>query len=384
MISLCRAYLYGESVTLDENVDFFRLYRLSNAHNLSAIVFCVLNTAKNKDAVPLNAFKRFENDFMEAVIRYDFQSAQKAEIGALLEKSGVRHVFFKGAELRELYPVPEARAMGDVDVLIDEAEREKVKSLMTADGFECRASNGNVYEYTKNGLLCEMHTKIISGKIGGCDLEKAFDDAISHAEFSGYTGSLDINYHLAYLIAHTAHHFWFYGAGAKLILDLAVVLKTCDIDIDVVLKILSSCGLGDFARVILSVTQKWFGCGRDFGTDTASTEKFLLSYGAFGNSGRNKAAVIKRKDMESGGKGGNIGTKLRLLFPPYEKMRNIPYISFIDGKPYLVPAAWAYRAYYNLKNRRDFAKNATSALSSDETKKEAQRELSFFREIGLL
>ena len=384
LIKLCRAFLHGENIFIDEKCDFDRLYAEAHAHNLSAVVYCVLNTALNRDNVPQEALRRFENDFLEAVVRYDFQSRQIAEIGALCEKTGIRYVFFKGAMLRDLFPVPEARAMGDVDILIDHDSRNSFKNLLCENGFVCKASNGNVYEYTKDKLLCEAHTRIISGKIGENDLESAFADAIEHAAFEGCRGTLDDNYHFAYLMAHTAHHFWFYGAGVKLILDLAVMLEKCDIDIDKVLEILDGTGLRQFGEVILTVTHKWFGCGRDFGADTQKTEEFILSYGAFGNSGRNKAAVVMRKDIENGGSGGSLGAKLRLLFPSYEKMRNIPYISFIEGRRYLVPAAWVYRIYYNYKNRRAFVHSATAALSSDETKQEAQQELHFFKEIGLL
>ena len=259
-----------------------------------------------------------------------------------------------------------------------------MKALLCENGFVCRNANGNVYEYTKGGLLTEVHTRIISGTIGENDLESAFADAIDHAAFDGCRGVLDNNYHFAYLTAHTAHHFWFYGAGVKLILDLAVMLQKCDIGLDKALDILDGAGLRRFAEVILSVTHQWFGVGKDYGANTEQTEEFLLSYGAFGNSGRNKAAVVMRKDMEDGGRGSALGAKIRLLFPSYEKMRNIPYISFIDGRRWLVPAAWVYRAYYNLKNRRAFVQSATASLNSDETKQEAEQELGFFEEIGLL
>lgn len=384
LIDLCRAFLHGESILVDTDVDFDKLYSAANAHNLSAAVYCVLNTAQNRAELPAEALKRFESDFLESVIRYDFQSRQIAEISALCEKGGMRHVFFKGAELRDLFPVPEARVMSDVDMLVSTDDRDELKALLTSNGFNCDNSNGNVYEYTKDNLMCEAHTRIISGRIGDSDLETAFADAIDHAEFNGCRGVLDDNYHFAYLIAHTAHHFWFYGAGIKLLLDLAVMLNKRSIDLDEVFGILDGVGLCDFARVILSVTYKWFGEGQSFGADTNKTEEFIMSYGAFGNSGRNKAAVVMRKDIEDGGSGSGFGAKIRLLFPSYEKMRNIPYIGFIDGRRYLVPAAWAYRIYYNLKNRREFVHSATATLSSDETKKEAERELAFFEEIGLL
>ena len=382
LIKLCRAFLSGEQITLDDGTDYDALYKLAKVHNLCAVVFCVLNTAQNKDNVPAEMLRRFNDDFLDAVVRYDFQSAQIAEIDALCEKDGIHHVFFKGSELRELFPVPEARVMSDVDMLIGTDDRDRLKKLLTSNGFDCRNSNGNVYEYTKDGLLTEVHTKIISGKVGESALENAFSDAIRHASFDGTRGRLNDDYHLSYLIAHLAHHFWFYGAGVKMILDIAVMLKKSDPDR--VIEMLRDAKLDEFAKTVFTITYKWFGVGRDFSVPAEKAEEFLLSYGAFGNASRNKAAVVTRKAMESGGTGGGFGTRLRLLFPSYENVRNIPYIRFIDGRPYLLPAAWVYRFYYNFRNRRDFVHSATDALGSDETKKAATDEIAFFKEIGLL
>ena len=77
-------------------------------------------------------------------------------------------------------------------------------------------------------------------------------------------------------------------------------------------------------------------------------------------------------------------TKLTLLFPSYKKMKNIPYVKFIDGRPYLLPFGWVYRIIYNLKNKKDFIKEATSNLDGDETRQEAEKEIYYFEEIGLL
>lgn len=87
-----------------------------------------------------------------------------------------------------------------------------------------------------------------------------------------------------------------------MVLDLAVMLKFSDIDINAVLSGLKAAGLDKFAENILTVCRKWYGVGMDFKTDTSKTEEFLASHGAFGFSNRNISAVIERKDMEDGKK----------------------------------------------------------------------------------
>jgi len=383
-ISLCRAYMEGKTVTLREDIDYSLLYRVSHSHNLSAVLFCVLNTSANKAAVPPEVFRRFEDDFLEAIIRSDKQDEAQSRLDTLLTALHVPHIFFKGATLKRLYPVPQARVMGDIDVLIAEQDRERVKQYLVSNGVQAVNTNGPVYDYLLDNCKIEMHTRIISGKVGSADAERGFADAMAHGVFDGCTGELTPDYHFAYLIAHLAHHFWFYGAGVKMIADLAVMLQQTNVDLQAVQAILEPMGLWEFAKVMLTVCEKWFSVGRNYDCDTEKTERFLLSFGAFGNVNRNKAAVIERKELEDGKQTSRFKTKLRLLFPSYRKIKDIPYITFIEGRPYLLPLAWVYRLFYNLKNRRNFTVNTTKKIGSDETESSARAELAYFKEIGLL
>lgn len=384
LVTLCRYYLNGEKALIDTSVDFEKLYALSNRHNLSAIVFSVLNTSDNKDEIPKAALSRFESDFMESFVRYKVQGDIKNDLVSVLTENKIPHIIFKGAVLRELYPIPESRVMGDIDVLINPEDRDKAKSVLKQNGYNNDRANGPVYNYSKDGVVVEVHTSIINGKAGRGDVTAVFADSMSHGVFDGFTGTLEDDYHFAYLIAHIAHHFMFYGAGLKLILDLALMQKKCSINLNKVFEILEKAELTDFAEVILTLCYKWFGYGKDFGKDTKDTEMFLISYGAFGNINRNTAAVIERKELEEGRENSSFKTKLHLLFPPYEKLKNIDYIRFIEGRPYLTPAAWAYRIWYNFKNKKSFVKNSVKAIGSDETKSEAEKEFAYFKEIGLL
>ncbi|MBE6741812.1 MAG: hypothetical protein E7570_05850 [Ruminococcaceae bacterium] len=384
LVKLCNDYLKSNTVSLDESIDYSMLFEISNAHNLSASVFCVLKNAENKEIIAKDVFKNFEDDFYNAVFRYSVQEEIIEEISALLSENEIKHIFFKGAELKEYYPTPQSRVMGDVDVLISPESRNAAKEILCKNGFELINSNGPVWDYKKNGVTVEVHTKIISGKVGNSNAEECFLDAMEHAEFDSFRGKLDDSYHFAYLLTHIAHHFWFYGAGIKLILDLAVFQNSKSINLDAVFEKMREIGLEDFSKVILSVCKKWFDAGEAFAVDTQTTEEFLVSFGAFGNMNRNKASVIERKQLEEGKKTSKFKTKMRLAFPSYDKLKNIPYISFIDGKPYLIGAAWAYRFYYNYKNRRAFVKRATASIGSEKTKELAKKEYEYFEEIGLL
>lgn len=382
MLNCLRAYFNNEKPNTEPATDWNKLYSLSMAHNLAPIVFSVIkdNRSLQENETVFNGFK---DAFYDAIVNYDMQKAIIDEIDSLLTANKIEHIFFKGVQLKELYPSPELRLMGDIDVLIKLDDRPTVKKLFEDNGFELTEDNGPVYNYHKGNVLVECHTKIVSGKVGNADAEAYFEDAVNHASFDEFCGTLNTEYNLMYLLTHIAHHFWFYGAGAKMILDLAVFIKQFSPDLDSVVEKMDDLNLKRFSQIILSICFDWFDVGKKYTDDTDSTKEFLLGFGAFGNINRNKAVVVKRKAIEDGYE-SDFMTKLTLLFPSYKKMKNIPYAKFIDGRPYLLPFGWIYRIIYNLKNKKDFLIEATSNLGSDETRQEAQKEINYFEEIGLL
>ena len=52
--------------------------------------------------------------------------------------------------------------MGDIDLLINPANRQAAKKALMSSGFACTAQNGPVYDYRKGDVLLEVHTALIS------------------------------------------------------------------------------------------------------------------------------------------------------------------------------------------------------------------------------
>lgn len=384
LIELTKAYLDNKTIALKSEIDYADLVKLASKHNLLGVIYCVINSAENKEIISTNLMNDMQNKFFDFVYISHMQS-QTAELAKdTLSQAGIRHIPFKGIELRNYFPVPESRVMGDIDILIDEKNRNNAKAAMKAAGFTVKNENGPVWDYVKDTVLIEMHTNLLNETIDKKQIIDYFSDAVNKAEFDGLCGKFDDTFHFEYLVAHIAHHFRFYGAGIKLVLDLAVMLKYGSVDLDKAVSDLEAAGLGRFSKEILSICHKWYNQGRKFTDDTETTENFIVSFGAFGIHGRNKSAVVIRKDMEKGKSTSPLLMKLRLIFPPYSKLRMLPYIKFINGRPYLTPLAWIYRIFYNLKNKKDFAINTTIGLSDKDSVSQAQSELNYFEEIGLI
>lgn len=384
-IQLLKQYINNEKITLRPDADYKQLFEFARLHNLGGVLFCAVNGAENVRALPAEAYASAQEGFFDLVYSANLQAQVFSLIESALTAVQVRFVPFKGIVLREFYPVPESRAMGDIDVLINPASRGTAHRALKNAGFVCKNSNGPVWDYEKNGVLLELHTSILNGKIGKTNAPEFFSDAFSKAQFEedGFKGALPCDYHLAFLIAHAAHHFWFHGAGVRFVLDFAVAVKNMGASPEAALEILTAAGLGDFAKTMLTLCKRWFDIGIDCDCDTAATEDYLCSHGAFGTHGKSTGAVVTRKALEEGKSTGAAGRRLALLFPSYEKMREIPYIKFIDGRPYLTPLAWGYRLGYNLKNRRALMLKTARDIGEKEAIEQAKAELELFRQIGL-
>ena len=384
LIRLTAAYLNREKIRLRNDIDYRALFKEAVNHNLFGVAFCAVAGCENKnEVIDKGDLNRYQALFTDSIYNYNLILKVYGDIVNALKGAEIRFVPFKGVVLKDYYPVPETRSMGDIDILIDPDKNSAANDALTKAGFKCLNSSGHEWVYNKNGIEAEIHTSILNGKTGKNSAKEYFADAINHADFSKAEGRFSDEYHFEFLIAHVAQHFVDFGAGIRMILDLAVMLKTCNIDISRVLTDLETAGLEKFAKTMLTVCFKWYGYGKDFGKDTKEAEDFIASHGTFGFKGRNLSAVVMRKEFENGKTGGPVLRKLRLLFPPYNRMRELPYIKFIDGRPYMLPAAWIYRVIYNLKNRKSRMMQTAKGLSDKDSENEAIKEFEFFKEIGL-
>ena len=384
IIATCQSYFNNEYLTVPENIDFKAYYELAKDHNIIGIAHCALS--KNTSAtVPDGVRKLFRERFFDLVYIYENQTNLFAELSTIFDRNKIRYIPFKGAVLRDMYPVAEARSMGDIDILIDSNDVDKVKKALTDNGFSLTAYNSSVYNFEKNGELFEIHTRLVD------DLKNnIYSNALESAEFDGYRGVLNNNLHLAYLINHTANHLRNSGAGIRFVLDIAVMLRETQIDIDEVFSLLEQAGLTAFGSVLLSVCNEWFGYGKAYTENTAMVQEYLLKNGVFGNKKSDTDRTLSRLiqlgalDNSKNGTYSPAKMRLRLAFPPYSALRKAEYITFLDGKPYLLPMAWVYRLGYNLKHSRRSMFNTIKNVDDKNMANLAKEELNFFEEIGLL
>ena len=83
------------------------------------------------------------------------------ELCDLFEANGIDYLPLKGCILRSLYPSPELRSMGDIDILIKIEQYKQIRSLLTVHGFRKGYESDHEYAWDKNDVHIELHKRLI-------------------------------------------------------------------------------------------------------------------------------------------------------------------------------------------------------------------------------
>lgn len=320
-------------------------------------------------------------------------------IQELFAAHGITAAFVKGAVLRKFYPVPELREMGDVDLLISPVQRGKTDRILKENGFSCLIGAGDEWVYTGHGLRMEIHTNLYPDRSwNDVDYRAYFADAFEKTVQDERCGmrTLDPALHFLFLVQHLAKHFTGSGVGVRLFLDFDVFLRAYGDRIDwrQVRGELEKLSLLTFAENALQLCRFWFGTTIPEALNNpkaavlsdaeycAALSESVLSAGQFGvfsdNDGLKRIRKGYRKDEKN-----SFVTWLRALrvnlFPDYQFMRR--YMKALDGRPYLLPAAWIKRWSIALFRRREDTKQAMRVFSTGQDA--ALRQYQMLKRLGL-
>ena len=138
-------YIYGDAIcgrktTLPENCDRDKIAQKAIEQNILPLVYFNLfgEDTDNKyyplvmQALAVNERKMF------------FLSKLSQEMKAL----EIEHCVLKGSSLAELYPMPELRISGDVDILINPADEKSVMKFLEERNFVVKSRDENAQNFT--------------------------------------------------------------------------------------------------------------------------------------------------------------------------------------------------------------------------------------------
>ena len=386
LLRLLGAYLREEAPAPAADVDWAKLLELSRIHSVIGIVGFM---GRKYPICPDPQFSGgFRSLCMSTISLYSRRHALALEMVRQLEQAGIDHILMKGFVLREDYPVPELRTFTDIDLVIRPEDRQKSHELMLSLGFAVKDDWEPVYSYHRGDEYYEIHTQIMEVDVSEkADYRDYFSQAWDHAHpVSAHSYRFSREFHFLYMLTHIAKHVHQHGAGIRLYLDVAAFIRrhSGNLDWQWIRQELQDLALYNFAGVVLSAVEHWFGIEAPFPFGPVPEEtlrdftEFTLEAGVFGHHHRD-GALSKMKHQDQDSSGSRAALLLRQIFPKAETIQ--ARYTYLQDKPWLLPAAWVHRL---LKTSADTGKHLDTArqiITADRSEVDRLRKLT--KDIGL-
>lgn len=389
-LSLLRDYVQGTVDTcIPDTLNWTQLFSYAGEQSLLGICYAQLKIIHRKrKAIPEHVLEQFHQGFFQDIYKSMNQQALYQELCGHFDSAEIEFCPFKGYIVRTYWPVPELRTMGDIDILIHDSDRQASDTVMKNLGYKRLIDNHAVWTYYAEDIVFELHDHMFYETLTqNIDYRCYFDNAWSFLH-----SNLRESFHFLYIIAHLAKHTINKGMGFRAYLDLVFFCRSVGerLDWDWISKELESLKLLSFTETCFAFCRKWFGFVPPIATGELEEDFFfavtqkLFNDGTYGLENRQNTGSHAAKEIMYSGKSywtGAILVALHRLFPSYKDMQLISWYAFLDGRPWLMPVAWAYRWWYCLVHKSRHGRELL--LEPFSKRKMIERRKNLIRDWGL-
>ena len=211
------------------------------------------------------------------------------DLEGILEGLGLHACLLKGTSLSVLYPVPERRMCGDIDIWIDGTHASILKALESAYPVhsvlyqECKVKFFEDVEVEVHFHASKMYNPVLNARL------QRWLSANSPIRSDRALSFPDLRFHAIQCMAHMFHHYLEGGIGLRQMMDYYYVLRALDpAEREPVMETLQHLGMGRFTAAMMESLRFNFGM----------EESFMLCP---------PDARLGRKLMEEAIRGGNFG-----------------------------------------------------------------------------
>jgi len=381
-------YIYGDAICgrktiLPENCDRETIAQKAIEQNILPLVYFNIYGEETDN--------KYYAIVMQSLANNERRMFFLGKLSKELNEAGIEHCVLKGSSLAVLYPSPELRISGDVDILINPDDEEKVMKFMEERNFVVTERDKIMQNFTakhpKAGLF-EIHVKLFDSEFDKYVLKGKFSVKESYDVMTTHDGTelniLGKNDGLYFAASHMIKHFVKDGLGLRQISDwLLYVDKYRDeIDIEGFNRVINELGFEKFINAIYTVGNKYFKMS--FECDEENPEDILEDMdngGSFGHNDidrtRYKAKLLNNLygKNESDIRKNVLSRLIRLAFP---SKRTLVQKGFLkdDASPLMLPIGWIKRwADVLFKGKLKKIKSVSGKKEVNEEKLQKRREI---------
>ena len=234
LFELLRAELWGTSLSFSQlsHTEFEELMTMANEQTVTGLV---------GDSLIKNNIKLEREDALGLYAKIKAIEKANARVNEnlvsfvnFMERKGIDYIIVKGQVVGALYPNPNVRMSGDVDLYFVGDNYTKIKGLVEQRlGKQLsKLSDGKHVEFEVNGVIFELHNKLSrlatrkhqeywDQMIDNAILEKTETVSIAGKEIK----TLSATYNAMYIFVHLFYHMTASGVGLRQLCDWAMVLS---------------------------------------------------------------------------------------------------------------------------------------------------------------
>ena len=313
---LLRSGITGESLSLPEGFSLEEAFPVMKRHSIVSLAYQGAVNCGLDQTEPV--MQKMLMHSLRVLMVHEKQARGVETLFAAFREAGIPFMPVKGCNIKKLYPKPEHRPMGDVDILIHLEDYPRIRPIMEQLGFSQIADTTHVYEWRSEALLVELHKSLVNESER--DYYAYYDTGWQLGvpeEGSRFGLSREDAY--IFTFVHFAKHYRGSGIGCRHVVDLYVCRKAWpDLDMVYVRGELEKLRLWIFHENVQRVLDTWFADG----DPDPVTELITACVFSSGNWGTLEAGVYASESRKTCGQVRNSRFKawIRAFFLPYETL----------------------------------------------------------------
>ena len=282
LLALLAHEIFDQAMDIDAStVDWSTVLAEAQRHKVTALMYPAI---RSMDGVPEAIFNKVCGTAITVATASEAMLKEQRRILDLLEARQIPCAVLKGTSVAYLYPHPELRTIGDIDILVDEENLDEACKALQADGFAPSYTAEKHLCLQKGAVWVEMHrmVSVFPESEKGRFTKQTMADALHHIQTAEIDSvrfpMLSGAYQIIGLLAHMEQHLATSGIGLRQVCDWAVTahaLRNC-FDGET-LALLERCGLLRFAKIMTRLCERYLGLPPCQWTEDASDDALVAS-----------------------------------------------------------------------------------------------------------
>ena len=269
LLALVRKYLWGHHEELPD-ADWEAVEKCAQEQGVLWMAY--LGGKCFPQQIPTQRLKSWRTVLHGGVLNNDLKNVVQTELLEWLAEHNIRSAVLKGTSCSRYYPFPDARPLGDIDILIDKCNMNAIDAYLREKGYSpLQRDHAFHVGYYGRDAVVEVHyagTDVPAsrgGKIVAEEMDRFLDSA--QAAFAGELTfpALSDPHQALMLLLHMERHMIESGIGLRQLCDWATFVKGSPSEHwqNCTLKLLEKCGLLTYAKAVTKVCVDYVGLDKD-------------------------------------------------------------------------------------------------------------------------